>query len=84
VSELVLLTVDEGVATLSFNRPQVFNAMDAEMMIQFRAAAEQVQRDSTVRAVVLRGEGKAFLAGGDVAHEDFKPAGRVCYWSWPP
>jgi 2-(1,2-epoxy-1,2-dihydrophenyl)acetyl-CoA isomerase len=67
VSELVLLAVDEGVATLSFNRPQVFNAMDAEMMIQFRAAAEQVQRDSAVRAVVLRGEGKAFLAGGDVA-----------------
>jgi 2-(1,2-epoxy-1,2-dihydrophenyl)acetyl-CoA isomerase len=66
VSELVLLAVDEGVATLSFNRPQVFNAMDAEMMIQFRAAAEQVQRDSAVRAVVLRGEGKAFLAGGDV------------------
>jgi 2-(1,2-epoxy-1,2-dihydrophenyl)acetyl-CoA isomerase len=63
---LVLLSVEEGVATLSFNRPQVFNAMDADMMIQFRAAAEQVQRDSTVRAVVLRGEGKAFLAGGDV------------------
>ena len=66
MSELVLLAVDEGVATLSFNRPQVFNAMDAEMMIQFRTAAEQVQRDSAVRAVVLRGEGKAFLAGGDV------------------
>ena len=66
MSELVLLAVDEGVATLSFNRPQVFNAIDAEMMIQFRAAAEQVQRDSAVRAVVLRGEGKAFLAGGDV------------------
>ena len=67
MSEVVLLAVDEGVATLSFNRPQVFNAMDAEMMIQFRAAAEQVQRDSAVRVVVLRGEGKAFLAGGDVA-----------------
>jgi 2-(1,2-epoxy-1,2-dihydrophenyl)acetyl-CoA isomerase len=59
--------MEEGVATLCFNRPQVFNAMDAEMMIQFRAAAEQVQRDPTVRAVLLRGEGKAFLAGGDVA-----------------
>ncbi len=67
MSELVLLSVEEGVATLSFNRPQVFNAMDADMMIQFRAAAELVQRDAAVRAVVLRGEGKAFLAGGDVA-----------------
>jgi 2-(1,2-epoxy-1,2-dihydrophenyl)acetyl-CoA isomerase len=67
MSERVLLSVEEGVATLSFNRPQVFNAMDADMMIQFRAAAELVQRDAAVRAVVLRGEGKAFLAGGDVA-----------------
>jgi len=67
VTELVRLSVDEGVATLTFNRPQVFNAMDADMMIQFRAAAELVQKDAAVRAVVLRGEGKAFLAGGDVA-----------------
>ena len=34
MSQSVLLTVQEGVATLSFNRPQVFNAMDADMMIQ--------------------------------------------------
>ena len=61
------LSVEESVATLTFNRPQVFNAMDADMMIQFRAAAELVQKDAAVRAVVLRGEGKAFLAGGDVA-----------------
>lgn len=67
MSELVLLSIEEGVATLSFNRPQVLNAMGADMMIQFRAAAELVQRDAAVRAVVLRGEGKAFLAGGDVA-----------------
>ena len=67
MTELVRLSVDEGVATLTFNRPQVFNAMDADMMIQFRAAAELVQKDAAVRAVVLRGEGKAFLAGGDVA-----------------
>jgi len=67
MSQALLLTVEERVATLSFNRPQVYNAMDADMMIQFRAAAELVQKDPAIRAVVLRGEGKAFLAGGDVA-----------------
>jgi 2-(1,2-epoxy-1,2-dihydrophenyl)acetyl-CoA isomerase len=74
VSQSVLLSVEEGVATLSFNRPQVLNAMDADMMLQFRAAAELVQKDPAVRAVVLRGEGKAFLAGGDVAlfHQHIK------------
>jgi len=40
--------------------------MDGEMMAQFRAAAEQVERDPAIRVVVLRGEGKSFLAGGDV------------------
>jgi 2-(1,2-epoxy-1,2-dihydrophenyl)acetyl-CoA isomerase len=67
VTQSVLLAVDGGVATLTFNRPQVMNAMDAEMMIQFRAAAELVERDPAVRVVVLRGAGPAFLAGGDVA-----------------
>jgi 2-(1,2-epoxy-1,2-dihydrophenyl)acetyl-CoA isomerase len=74
MSQVVLLAVEEGVATLSFNRPQVYNAMDGDMMIQFRAAAELVQKDPAIRVVVLRGEGKAFLAGGDVAlfHQNLK------------
>jgi 2-(1,2-epoxy-1,2-dihydrophenyl)acetyl-CoA isomerase len=66
MSQSVLLRVEEGIGTLSFNRPQVMNAMDGEMMIQFRAAAELLQNDSAVRVVVLRGEGPAFIAGGDV------------------
>ena len=66
-NQLVLLTVEGGVATLAFNRPQILNAMDADMMIQFRAAAELVERDPAVRVILLRGEGAAFLAGGDVA-----------------
>jgi 2-(1,2-epoxy-1,2-dihydrophenyl)acetyl-CoA isomerase len=67
MSQSILLSVDAGVATLTFNRPEVFNAMDSEMMILFRAAAEQVQKDKAVRALILRGEGKAFISGGDVA-----------------
>jgi len=66
MTQSVLLAVDGGVATIAFNRPEVFNAMDGEMMIQFRAAAELVQKDPAVRVIVLRGEGKSFLAGGDV------------------
>jgi 2-(1,2-epoxy-1,2-dihydrophenyl)acetyl-CoA isomerase len=66
MSQSVLLRVEEGVATLSFNRPQAMNAMDGEMMIQFRAAAELVESDEAVRVVVLRGEGPGFIAGGDV------------------
>jgi 2-(1,2-epoxy-1,2-dihydrophenyl)acetyl-CoA isomerase len=67
MSQSILLAVEAGVATLTFNRPQVMNAMDADMMTELRAAAELLERDATVRVVVLRGEGKAFIAGGDVA-----------------
>jgi 2-(1,2-epoxy-1,2-dihydrophenyl)acetyl-CoA isomerase len=67
MSQSIRLAVEASVATITFDRPQVMNAMDGAMMIELRAAAELVERDPGVRAVVLRGEGNAFLAGGDVA-----------------
>jgi 2-(1,2-epoxy-1,2-dihydrophenyl)acetyl-CoA isomerase len=67
MSQSIRLAVEASVATITFDRPQVMNAMDGDMMIELRAAAELVERDPGVRAVVLRGEGNAFLAGGDVA-----------------
>ena len=67
MSEVVKLSVDGGIATIVLNRPHVMNAMDGEMMQQLRPVAEAVEKDSTVRAAVFRGEGAAFMAGGDVA-----------------
>lgn len=67
MTQSVLLSIEAGVGTIAFNRPQVMNAMDDRMMIEFRAAAERLEHDEAVRAVVLRGEGRAFLSGGDVA-----------------
>ena len=67
MKQQVLLDITDGVATISLNRPEVMNAMDGDMMIQLRAASELVARDPAVRLIVLRGEGPAFCAGGDVA-----------------
>lgn len=67
MSEVIKLSVAGGVATIALNRPHVMNAMDGEMMTQLRPVAEAVEKDATVRVVVLRGEGAAFMAGGDVA-----------------
>ncbi|HYJ17755.1 MAG TPA: enoyl-CoA hydratase-related protein [Burkholderiales bacterium] len=67
MSEVVLVSVDKGVATLTLNRPHVLNAMDGEMMQQLRPVTESLEHDAAVRAVVLRGAGAAFMAGGDVA-----------------
>ena len=63
----LLSHVTDGVATLAFNRPEVNNALDEEMIVAFRAHCEAFADDVSVRCVVLRGEGVAFLAGGDVA-----------------
>ena len=67
MSEVVKLSVMDGVATIVLNRPHVMNAMDGEMMQQLRPITEAVEKNAAVRAVVLRGEGAAFMAGGDVA-----------------
>ncbi|HSB48472.1 MAG TPA: enoyl-CoA hydratase-related protein [Burkholderiales bacterium] len=67
MSDAILYSVAEGVATITLNRPQVLNALDARMIVDLRAACERAEHDAAARAVVLRGAGTAFLAGGDVA-----------------
>ncbi len=68
MNDSVLYSAAEGVATITLNRPQVLNAVDARMVGELRAACERAERDATARAIVLRGAGPAFLAGGDVAY----------------
>ena len=58
--------VEHGpVATIRLNRPDKFNAMNVEMGIAIAAAVAKVNADPDVRVVVVRGEGRAFCAGGD-------------------
>ncbi len=67
MSDSVQYSVADGVATILLNRPKVMNALDAGMIVQLREAAERAEHDAQARAVVIRGAGPAFLAGGDVA-----------------
>jgi 2-(1,2-epoxy-1,2-dihydrophenyl)acetyl-CoA isomerase len=67
MSDTVLYAVADGVATITFNRPQVMNALDSETIVGFRTICEHAGNDTQARVVVLRGAGPAFLAGGDVA-----------------
>jgi enoyl-CoA hydratase/carnithine racemase len=53
----LLSQVADGIATLAFNRPEVYNALDEEMIVAFRAHCEALADDASVRCVVLRGEG---------------------------
>lgn len=67
MTEPIRYAVAEGIATITFSRPQVMNALDPQSIIAFRAVCERAAHDTQARVVVLRGEGAAFLAGGDVA-----------------
>jgi len=67
MSDPVLLERDGAVATLTLNRPEVLNALDLDMSRRLAEAASALEQDATVRCVVLRGAGRGFMAGGDVA-----------------
>ena len=59
--------VDKGVATITLSRPERLNAFTPRMMDELLGLFEQVDRDDSVRAVVVTGEGRAFCAGADLS-----------------
>lgn len=61
-----LYEVSDGVATLTFNRPEVMNALTFEVYAQLRDLFEDLRIDSAVHAIVLTGAGDNFCSGGDV------------------
>lgn len=63
----VLVTVEDHVAEVVLNRPDKHNALDFAMFEGISAAIDEVAGDPSVRAVVLRGEGKSFCSGLDIA-----------------
>jgi enoyl-CoA hydratase len=63
----VLLEVDAGVAVVTLDAPERYNALTVPMARDLVAALDAAQADASVGALVLRGEGKAFCSGGDVA-----------------
>lgn len=73
-----LLVGREGaIATISFNRPDAMNALDESMARAFAGACRELADDDSVRVVVLRGNGKAFMAGGDLHALRAHPADAV-------
>ena len=65
--EPVLLTsVEDGVATLTLNRPRQYNALSAELLAALHQALDALREDRHVRVVVIAGSGNAFCAGHDL------------------
>ena len=62
----ILFNVEEGVARLTLNRPEVFNALDFDTLELLAECALEATLDDQVGAILITGAGKAFSAGGDV------------------
>jgi len=62
----VLVATDEGVTTITLNRPDALNALNTEVRTSLLAAITAARRDDAVRAVILTGAGRAFCAGADL------------------
>jgi len=72
---LVQSTKDaRGVVTLTLNRPMAFNALSEGMLDALQAALDKLADDTTVRAVVIAGAGKAFCAGHDLKEMRAEPS----------
>jgi enoyl-CoA hydratase len=66
MAELVLVERDGAVAVVLLNRPQQLNALSDELMDELVATLEELDRDESIRAIVLGGNERVFAAGADI------------------
>lgn len=67
--EHILVTIEDGVAVLTLNRPEVLNAMNHQLTTELHDAVKRVAADTAIGCIVIAGAGeRAFSAGGDI-HE---------------
>ena len=79
MSDVVLIERHDAVAVITLNRPEALNSMTGELLDALCAAGQEVAADTSVRAVIITGNGRAFCAGGDVkgmAASNDRPGGR--------
>lgn len=63
----LIVSRQNAIVTLQFNRPNALNALDVPMAKALLATVRDIATDRSVRTVVMKGAGKAFMAGGDLA-----------------
>ncbi len=63
---MILKNITNNIATLTLNRPEVFNSFNREMALLLQKELDACEKNSEVRAIVITGSGKAFCAGQDL------------------
>lgn len=70
---LLLYSVEDGVACITLNRPESLNSFNTEMHAEMRKVLKAVRQDSSVRALLLTGNGRGFCAGQDLSDRSVAP-----------
>lgn len=65
--ENIKYEVNEGIGYVTINRPKALNALNMDVLNELYAAFTEIEADDAVKAVIVTGEGKAFVAGADIA-----------------
>ena len=84
--QFIKFTKDQGVAEITLNRPDKLNSFHTEMAKKLQGILAEVKDDSSIRAVLLCGEGRAFCAGQDLgeAVSDEADIGRIVRENYNP
>ena len=64
--ENILYHTQNGIAYLTINRPQALNALNSKTLKEIDAIADKLQNDESIKVLVIRGAGRAFVAGADI------------------
>ena len=65
--ENIKYEVKEGIGYLTINRPKALNALNTEVLAELQQALGEIEADEAVKAVIVTGEGRSFVAGADIA-----------------
>ncbi len=88
--DVVLYELSEGLATVTLNRPDKLNSLNAAMHTRLRGVLDQIAAEPSVRAVLLTGSGRGFCAGQDLAERKRMPGepapdlGQTIEKNWNP
>jgi len=64
--ECIIYEKEEGIATIKLNRPQVLNAMNKQLWLDFQVALDDAKNDPETKVLIITGEGRAFSTGADL------------------
>lgn len=63
----LLLSIANGIATITLNRPEKYNSVNRNLALAFQEALDTCTNDESIRSIIITGSGKAFCAGQDLA-----------------